>query len=212
MGVTLDIRRMEKQIITDYDGLHWIELGNQWDWLGRATKRWYVKRGVQHVSIDVNGRDGSVPLDLNHQIHLPTSDVLTNYGTLEHVKNQYAGWKNAHDLTRPNGIMIHAVMLADNHEGHSRYLYTHSFIAELILLMGYETLANEMLGKKGFKYVFLALRKDNRPFITEDKFPHRFIHDNGSEPQRDQEVKSFARPRRVINNIIYPMIKRLKWK
>jgi SAM-dependent methyltransferase len=36
-------------------------------------------------------------------------DVVTNFGTTEHIANQLNAFKIIHDLTAPGGIMIHAV-------------------------------------------------------------------------------------------------------
>jgi SAM-dependent methyltransferase len=73
-----------------------------WEWLG-----------FQYVSIDIDGSPGSIPLDLNYDI-LPDwarkkFDVVTNFGTTEHVANQLNAFKIIHDLTAPGGVMIHSV-------------------------------------------------------------------------------------------------------
>jgi SAM-dependent methyltransferase len=73
-----------------------------WEWLG-----------FQYASIDIDGSPDSIPLDLNYDI-LPDwarkkFDVVTNFGTTEHVANQLNAFKIIHDLTAPGGIMIHAV-------------------------------------------------------------------------------------------------------
>jgi hypothetical protein len=73
-----------------------------WEWLG-----------FQYASIDINGSPNSIPLDLNYDI-LPDwarkkFDVVTNFGTTEHIANQLNAFKIIHDLTAPGGIMIHAV-------------------------------------------------------------------------------------------------------
>jgi len=73
-----------------------------WEWLG-----------FEYASIDINGSPNSIPLDLNYDV-LPDwarrkFDVVTNFGTTEHVANQFNAFKIIHDLTAPGGIMIHAV-------------------------------------------------------------------------------------------------------
>ncbi len=73
-----------------------------WEWLG-----------FQYASIDIDGSPNSIPLDLNYDIlpewALKKFDVVTNFGTTEHVANQLNAFKIIHDLTAPGGIMIHAV-------------------------------------------------------------------------------------------------------
>lgn len=34
-------------------------------------------------------------------------DVITNYGTIEHINDQYHAFKNVHDMCKSGGIMIH---------------------------------------------------------------------------------------------------------
>jgi SAM-dependent methyltransferase len=73
-----------------------------WEWLG-----------FQYASIDIDGSPNSIPLDLNYDT-LPDSarkkfDVVTNFGTTEHIANQLNAFKIIHDLTAPGGIMIHFV-------------------------------------------------------------------------------------------------------
>lgn len=73
-----------------------------WQWLG-----------FKYAAIDVDGSPGSVPLDLNFD-SVPAEqklkyDLVTNFGTTEHVINQLNAFKVIHDLTAPNGLMIHEV-------------------------------------------------------------------------------------------------------
>jgi hypothetical protein len=73
-----------------------------WQWLG-----------FDYAAIDVDGSPGAVPLDLNYD-SIPRDwregfDLVTNYGTTEHVCNQLNAFKVIHDLTAVGGVMIHAV-------------------------------------------------------------------------------------------------------
>jgi hypothetical protein len=73
-----------------------------WSWLG-----------LHYAAIDIDGSPGSIPLDLNYD-DVPSNfkgkyEVVTNYGTTEHVANQLNAFKVIHDLTKPGGIMIHSV-------------------------------------------------------------------------------------------------------
>jgi hypothetical protein len=71
-----------------------------WEWLG-----------FRYASIDYNGTPGAVPLDLNYE-SIPRRmrgryDLVTNYGTTEHVANQLNAFKVIHELTAPGGLMLH---------------------------------------------------------------------------------------------------------
>ena len=73
-----------------------------WTWLG-----------LSYASIDIDGSPGSIPLNLNYD-EVPTAfigkyDVVTNFGTTEHVANQLQSFKIAHDLATPGGLMLHVL-------------------------------------------------------------------------------------------------------
>ena len=67
--------------------------------------------GFEYISIDIDGSPGSIPLDLNYdpapETALGKYQLVTNFGTTEHVANQLNAFKVIHDLTRLGGIMIH---------------------------------------------------------------------------------------------------------
>jgi hypothetical protein len=71
-----------------------------WAWLG-----------FTYSSIDIDGSPGSIPLDLNCDsapVHaLGKYQLVTNFGTTEHVANQLNAFKVIHDLTACGGVMIH---------------------------------------------------------------------------------------------------------
>ncbi|MBC7332798.1 MAG: hypothetical protein H5T91_10320 [Synergistetes bacterium] len=97
MGISKSIWEYERSVLDllglEYEGLKWCELGNQRTDEGKVAKNIYLSRGVQHISIDINGRDGALPIDLDKPvpfIFLNQFDVITNYGTIEHVNNQYS--------------------------------------------------------------------------------------------------------------------------
>ncbi|HWB48005.1 MAG TPA: hypothetical protein VG651_02770 [Stellaceae bacterium] len=71
-----------------------------WTWLG-----------FDYASIDIDGSPGSIPLDLNYDAapagHRARYDLVTNFGTTEHVANQLNAFAVIHDLTRHGGVIIH---------------------------------------------------------------------------------------------------------
>lgn len=71
-----------------------------WNWLG-----------FEYASIDIDGSPGSIPLDLNYDSipgkHAGKYQLVTNFGTTEHVANQLNAFKIIHDLTAVGGVMIH---------------------------------------------------------------------------------------------------------
>src|SRR5579863_1213806 len=71
-----------------------------WEWLG-----------FRYAAIDIDGSPDSIPIDLNYDA-VPNAararyDLVTNFGTTEHVAYQLNAFKVIHDLTALNGVMIH---------------------------------------------------------------------------------------------------------
>src|SRR5262249_49865921 len=73
-----------------------------WHWLG-----------LRPTVFDIDRTPGVIPLDLNYGrapfLMRGKFAVVTNYGTSEHVANQFNVFKVMHDLTRRWGVMIHHV-------------------------------------------------------------------------------------------------------
>jgi len=80
-----------------------------------STKDFYMSLGFQkYVAIDVNTERDAIAMDLNTDLskeygYNEKFDLVTNNGTGEHVFNQYMVFKNAHDLCKVGGYMIHAL-------------------------------------------------------------------------------------------------------
>lgn len=73
-----------------------LELGNKRT-KGKAWKHYFEAQGIQHTSVDLNGKDGSLRLDLTEPLNLGKFEVVTNFGTTEHVLGQKAVWENIHN-------------------------------------------------------------------------------------------------------------------
>jgi hypothetical protein len=78
-----------------------------------SARQFWTWLGFDYASIDIDGSPGSIPLDLNYD-NLRASmkgkfQLVTNYGTTEHVTNQLNAFKIIHNLTSHGGIMIHSV-------------------------------------------------------------------------------------------------------
>ena len=102
----------------------------------------YARLGLpDYSSIDASAEHGALPLDLNSDLlaggFTRQFDLVTNLGTLEHCFNQQAGFKNMHDLCRPGGLMLHALIAAGN-VNHGFYNYHPRFVADLAAANGYE--------------------------------------------------------------------------
>src|SRR5262245_4179693 len=76
-----------------------------------AARTFWKWLGFDYAAIDIDGSPGSIPLDLNYD-SVPADveakyDLVTNFGTTEHVANQLNAFKVVHDLTAPGGLMVH---------------------------------------------------------------------------------------------------------
>ena len=131
-----------------FSGLNWcdigmLELGNQ-HFVGYGpdrdhqgtVKQWAKDRGLrQHVSIDINGKDGAYLYDL--RLPLPAQyvnyQIVTNFGTSEHIDQQEPVFKNIHEVCAINGIMLHVVPLVGHWPGHCLYRYAECFFSRLVM-------------------------------------------------------------------------------
>jgi hypothetical protein len=57
-------------------------------------KTWFEDNGYRHVSVDWNGESGALTLDLRRPLGLGRFDLVTNFGTTEHVDDQAPVWRN----------------------------------------------------------------------------------------------------------------------
>ena len=98
--------------------------------------------GFEYDSIDIDGNLGAQKIDLNFDkatIEMKGKYCLTtNYGTTEHILNQYNSFKFIHDITRKGGLMIHAIpfIFID----HGFFNYQPSIFKAIAKYNSYETL------------------------------------------------------------------------
>jgi hypothetical protein len=109
-----------------------------WSWLG-----------LDYTSVDIDGSPGSLPLDLNYD-DVPASavgkfDLVTNFGTTEHVANQLNAFKVIHDLTALGGIMWHHLP-AQGMLNHGLVNYNLKFFWMLARSNGYKWLYSDYCG------------------------------------------------------------------
>jgi len=188
----------EKKIFSlekiSYQDLELVELGNNtlspthpgWSPATPTSKLYYESLGVKHTSIDINGLDGSLPINLDHPIPenlIEQSQVLTNFGTLEHVNNQYMAFKNCHNLVKEKGLFIHAFPRTGHWDNHCRYRYECEFVENLSNLCGYRIIdlhiANTDSYSGRFNMIYAALQKNEKTFISENEFKQLKIDDCG---------------------------------
>ena len=74
------------------------------------TKAAFERHGWRHTSIDLNGLGGALALDLTVPIDVKSIegpfDVVTNFGTSEHVEGQLECWRNIYRLCKTGGYIV----------------------------------------------------------------------------------------------------------
>lgn len=105
-------------------------------------KRWFTQEGWVHVSIDLNGEGGALKLDLQQQINPVLIggpfDVVTNFGTTEHVDDQAAVWDNVHELVKLGGHLISTTPFPGDWPNHGRWYPPVEWYREFAACNGYE--------------------------------------------------------------------------
>jgi hypothetical protein len=103
----------------------------------------YEGLGLKYNCIDVDGREGSLALDLNFDSisdeHRGKYSLVTNHGTTEHIVNQFNAFKAIHDLARPGGLMLHILPFVGYFD-HGFFNYQPNFFEALARYNSYETL------------------------------------------------------------------------
>jgi hypothetical protein len=126
------------------------ELGNQMmagGEKGRPAEAFYRALGCErYVSIDANG-EGTYTHDLNTPVHLIRHcakrdeilefDLVTDFGTGEHIFDQAQVWRTLHDLTRPGGYIAFD-RPSEGYAKHCFYLITETLLQDIRRANNYE--------------------------------------------------------------------------
>ena len=84
-----------------------------------------------YKAIDFHGTIFSVERDLNYPYSENTKyDLITNFGTTEHIFNQFEVYKTIHNLVKPNGFMLHFLPYQGFYN-HGFYNYHPTFFFDL---------------------------------------------------------------------------------
>jgi hypothetical protein len=109
----------------------------------KPARELYEGIGIKYNCVDVDGRFGTVVMDLNFDAVPPEQKgkygLVTNHGTSEHILNQYNVFKSMHEFARVGGIFIHAVPFTVHLE-HGFFNYQPNFFEALARYNSYETL------------------------------------------------------------------------
>jgi hypothetical protein len=164
------------------EALEMCELGNQEisaDGIDyKIAKQYFESLGIRHISIDLNGEDGALIFDLSKPIRnkelLGRFDVVTNFGTSEHVENQYHCFQNIHNFARKGGLCIHAIPKIGQWKDHCEYYYDPSFFKKLAELCSYSIVKEATFSESSDPDTDLVcaalVKRENSEFIDEEAF------------------------------------------
>jgi hypothetical protein len=108
---------------TELKGGRMLELGNKENLTG-TYKEQFVSEGWDHTSVDLNGASGALARDLcvpGSLADLGQFDVVTNFGTTEHVENQWACWENVHNAIKVGGWLVSVTPAPGTWPGHGKF-------------------------------------------------------------------------------------------
>lgn len=131
--------------------------------------------GFTYRALDIFEAENTILFDLN--IHTPNVDLqerfdlVTNFGTTEHVINQYQSLRTMHELARPGGLIYHDLPFAGYHN-HGYFSYNPLLFHHLAIANGYEVILQHY--SKGSATPTPA-------FMTENGYPDTSYIDCGIE-------------------------------
>lgn len=126
---------------------------------------------IDYVSIDIYQGHKTHIFDLNFQDtpveYLDAFDVVLNFGTTEHVFNQYNSFKIIHETAKPGAYMFHQVP-SIGYIDHGYFMYSPRTFVELADANGYELLDLWFTGPQGNANLFNSV-----PYRPDIRSPDR---------------------------------------
>ena len=186
MGITDFSLSLLEGIIAEHKPRSVIELGAQNLYTngpayGKYADTFYRERGIRYQCIDLNGenrawrRDLSKPYVDECTAETPQFDLVTDFGTSEHVQGFYQCWLNKWRLCKVGGVIVSENPKTGNWPGHGYNYVTMEFYAGLSKALGND--ATMEMGEHpamgnttdGWN-VWCIMVKNSEDFITEKEF------------------------------------------
>jgi len=140
------------------------------------TRTYWKNKGWRYVSIDINGYGESLMLNMNEDINIEEQfDVITDFGTSEHIADFFMAFKNTDKLCKVGGRMIH-ILPADNHwPNHGSWRARRPFFIKLGLAQEY--IIHDVhedptkIGGKDSDQIYVVYEKTKeKEFISREEF------------------------------------------
>lgn len=104
-----------------------------------VAKPYFESLGYDHVSIDLNGMDGALIHDLSKPFDLGRQfDVVTDFGTSEHVSCLWACLENMHRHAKIGGLLFYANPTPGSWPGHGAWYRSADFYRAFAPAVGYD--------------------------------------------------------------------------
>ena len=136
-----------------------------------AYSFWYREKGCHYVSVDINGQDGAMKIDVRNRFDLSKGEIVTNFGFSEHVTIQKPFWQNALAHLEVGGHFVNAVPQPNQWLNHG-YSYWHpeyKFFLRLAYLNALTIEDHYAYGNEGKRLWAVVLKKQQEaPFRWDD--------------------------------------------
>ena len=131
MGISKEMFKHSKVYFDSAKNI--LELGAQHYLVNNAAVGYFKNLFTYHLtSLDMNGENGSLQVNLGKELLvMQTYDLITNFGTTEHVNNQHTCWKNIHTLLEYGGLIISEIPEIDAWKGHCKYYVDKRFFESM---------------------------------------------------------------------------------
>lgn len=158
------------------------ELGDQLNFTHQPPvymSEWYKERGKDYMSIDLNGLNDSKQWDLSEPLKTSKKfDLVTDFGTSEHVKDIYQCFANINKLTKVGGIMVHENPKTKNWPKHGMHYRDQKFYIDLAIHADYHIIRLEEHPAMGNSIdgwnIICVMRKRKEGFIDRELFPKTY--------------------------------------
>ena len=154
------------------------ELGSQNVYFGEHYGKYgnVIYEGMEYCCIDLNGENNAHKFDLSQPIpDIAKHDLVTDFGTSEHVEDLYQCFKTVHELCAVGGYMIHENPKTGNWPEHGKHYFTEQFYIRLAELMEYELVSlgsHPAMGNEvdGWNVYCILKKTEDKPFIKKSEF------------------------------------------
>lgn len=139
----------------------------------------YESKGIEYSCIDLNGENNALQINLEKKVNLERQfDLVTDFGTGEHVRNAYNIFKVLHDLTRQGGIIIRQNPKTGNWKNHGFWYATKEMYNQLAAIQGYDIIElgeDAAMGNTidGWNVYCIYIKSNDASFMNQANFQNQ---------------------------------------